>query len=412
MNLILALDHRFLRAPDGSFWSTTLYPRSFWSRYLSVFDRMCILARVHDTPTKLDSWKRVDGDAVSFLPMPAYIGPWAFVRAFRRVRGAVRRTDLEKSAILLRVPGMVPSVVSSCLRPDHPYGVEVIGDPYDVFSRHAVSHPLRAFFRWWFTRTLKRQCLEAACSLYVTEHALQDRYPPAAGRLSVGISDADMQDDAFVGSIAEPADSTLAVNTRATDVHRGARFRLIHVGTLEAPYKAPDVLVAAFARAVVEGLDGELAMIGDGRERPRIERLAQKLRVRERVNFLGQLPAGEAIRRQLDASDLFVLPSRQEGMPKAMIEAMARGLPCIGSAVGGIPELLPDTALVPRNDVNALAAKILQFARDPKLRAEMARQNVAAARRYHESVLQPRRIDFYARLADLTREWQKLHAIT
>ena len=75
MNLILALDHRFLRTPDGSYWSTTLYPYAFWSRYLGVFDRMSILARVHDAPTKLDSWKRVDGDQVSFVPVPAYVGP-------------------------------------------------------------------------------------------------------------------------------------------------------------------------------------------------------------------------------------------------------------------------------------------------------------------------------------------------
>jgi len=411
MNLILALEYRFLRTPDGSHWSTTLYPHSFWSRYLSVFDQLSILARVHDVPAKVDSWKRVDGDRVSFVPIPAYVGPWAFLRSFHRVRAAIQHTNLEQSAVLLRVPGVVPWVVSSCLRPGHPYGVEVVGDPYDVFSRHASSHPLRPFFRWWFTRTLRRQCREAACSLYLTEHALQDRYPPAQGRLSVTASESDMQDAAFVDLPPEGADPTSGANTGGTDI-RGARFRLIFVGTLEALYKAPDVLVTAFARCVAEGLDGELVMIGDGRERPRIEQLAQRLSLGNRVKFLGQLPGGDAICRQLDASDLFVLPSRQEGMPKAVIEAMARGLPCIGSRVGGIPELLPEEALVPRDDVVALASKILQFARDPKLRAAMARMNLAAARRYHERILQPRRVPFYQCLAALTREWQKAHSVT
>ena len=401
MNLIIALEHRFLRTPDGGYWSSTVYPRPFWSRYLSVFDRVNILARVHDAPHRLDSWRRVDGDRVSFAPIPAYVGPWAFAQSFWSVRAAVRRADLDHSAILLRVPGMVPSVACSCLRPGQPYGVEVVGDPHDVFSRHASTHPLRPFFRWWFTRSLRRQCRDAACSLYVTERALQQRYPPGTsqGQFSVSASDADLQDVAFANSKVEPSDPG-----------RG-RFRLIHIGTFEVLYKAPDVLLRAFALSVALGLDGELAMIGDGRERPHIERLAECLGVRDRVKFLGQLPAGESVCRQLDASNLFVLPSRTEGMPRAMIEAMARGLPCIGTAVGGIPELLPAEALVPRDDVDELAARILQFARDPKLRATMARMNLTTSRRYHESVIQPKRLLFYERLHALTEAWQRVKGI-
>src|SRR5260370_6694439 len=59
LNLIIALEHRFFRTPDGSYWSSTVYPRPYWSRYLSVFDRLSILARVHDAPHQLDTWRRV-----------------------------------------------------------------------------------------------------------------------------------------------------------------------------------------------------------------------------------------------------------------------------------------------------------------------------------------------------------------
>ena len=62
--------------------------------------------------------------------------------------------------------------------------------------------------------------------------------------------------------------------------------------------------------------------------------------LRDRVRFRGQLTTPVDVRAELDRADLFVLPSRQEGLPRAMIEAMARALPCIGSSVGGIPELL------------------------------------------------------------------------
>jgi len=428
MNVTIALEHRFLRTPDGSYWSETLYPRAFWSRYLSVFDRVIILARVHDAPTKRESWQRVDGDRVSFAPIPAYVGPSAFLLSLRGVREAVRQAGLERTAVILRVPGMISSVVSSTLQDGQPYGVEVIGDPREVFSRRAMSHPLRLFFRSWFTRTLKRQCQKAACSLYVTERVLQTRYPPGTrysagthyppgtskpgqstqGRweehFSVGASDADMQDDAFVDSISEKIASAGA---KAEADRAGRRFRLIHIGTLEVLYKAPDVLLAALARCVARGLDAEVVIIGDGRERVRMERLAQRLGLADRAKFLGLLPAGEAIRRELDRSDLFVLPSRTEGMPRALIEAMARGLPCIGTSVGGIPELLPEVALVPRDDINSLAAKILQLAGDSKLRMSLAEMNLAAARRFHESLLQPKRLAFYQCVRTATEAWRK-----
>ena len=76
---------------------------------------------------------------------------------------------------------------------------------------------------------------------------------------------------------------------------------------------------------------------------------------------------------------------------------MARGLPCIGSTVGGIPELLSDDAMVEPGDVAALTAKILQFAKNPELRRAMAQKNLETARRYHEKTLQPKREAFYKR---------------
>src|SRR6266852_7711181 len=86
---------------------------------------------------------------------------------------------------------------------------------------------------------------------------------------------------------------------------------------------------------------------------------------------------------------------------------MARGLACIGTRVGGVPELLPEYATITPGSTDELAAKILEFAGDPTRRAELGAQNLATARRYHEDILQPRRIAFYQRLRDLTVAWQR-----
>lgn len=124
-----------------------------------------------------------------------------------------------------------------------------------------------------------------------------------------------------------------------------------------------------------------------------------------RVTFAGQLANESQITRALDNADLFALPSRTEGLPRAMIEAMARGLPCIGSDVGGIPELIPSDSLVPADDAPALAAKIFEVLTDSARMARMSKENLARVAEYSEDVLRDRRQAFYRHLAAETLKW-------
>jgi glycosyltransferase involved in cell wall biosynthesis len=180
---------------------------------------------------------------------------------------------------------------------------------------------------------------------------------------------------------------------------------LITVGTLNQLYKAPDVLIRAVAECVRNGSDIELVLVGDGKHRAELEGLAVSEGIGARVHFKGQLSSGEAVRRELDQSDLFVLPSLTEGLPRAMIEAMARALPCIGSTVGGIPELLEPGHTVPPGDVKALANKIKQVTSNPSQIAAMSRRNLEKSMEYQEDNLRERRVAFYRYIRDTTQEW-------
>jgi len=123
------------------------------------------------------------------------------------------------------------------------------------------------------------------------------------------------------------------------------------------------------------------------------------------VRFAGRLPAGEAVRAELDGSDLFILPSYQEGLPRAMIEAMARGLPCIGSTVGGIPELVPEEDRVRAGDAAGLARRIREVVSDTERMARMSARNLEKAAEYREDVLRARRNAFYRYLRQATSEY-------
>ena len=103
----------------------------------------------------------------------------------------------------------------------------------------------------------------------------------------------------------------------------------------------------------------------------------------------------------LEDADLFVMPSRTEGLPRALLEAMAKGLPCVASRVGGIPELLSEEALVAPDDPAALAAAIARFAHTPALMDAEAQRNLAVAHHFDSSVLAPERARFVDALRGL-----------
>jgi glycosyltransferase involved in cell wall biosynthesis len=116
---------------------------------------------------------------------------------------------------------------------------------------------------------------------------------------------------------------------------------------------------------------------------PDLRARARSLGIESTVEFLGQVDR-DGVRRALDAADLFVLPSLTEGLPRALLEAMAKGLPAVASAVGGIPELLPPECLVPPGEVHRLAERIQQLMSSDAARAAAAERNRGVAGAYHE----------------------------
>ncbi len=393
MRLLVVLEHRFDATPDGAVWSSGPYGRRFWDVHRTVFENIVIVARVRSVATPAEGAIRSDGETVEFGAVPHYIGPGEYVRRAQAIRRAARAAFRHGDAVVLRAPSQLANVVHAGLpRSDYPYAVRVVGDPWDVFAPGAVRHPLRPLLRWWFPRELRRLCRGACAVGYVTERVLAQRYPPAPSAFALHYSDAELPDVAF------------APVPRASRPGRGP-WRLLMVASLAQMYKAPDVLLHAIALCSRGGIELTLRIVGEGRHRAEMERLAGDLGIGSRVSFAGSLLAGERVRAELDAADLFVLPSRTEGLPRAMLEAMARGLPCIGSSAGGIPELLSPEDIVPPGDVAVLAAKLREVLADPDRMGRMSSRNLDRAREYASRKLAVKRVAFYTELRARTEAW-------
>jgi colanic acid/amylovoran biosynthesis glycosyltransferase len=146
-------------------------------------------------------------------------------------------------------------------------------------------------------------------------------------------------------------------------------FHLLCVARL-APVKGHRILFAAMERLVLEGRRLRLTLAGDGPDRPALERDAATWGLDELVHFEGWT-GQERLRELYRDADLFVLPSFAEGIPVVLMEAMAAGVPCVASAVCGVPELIHDGVeglLVAPSDDEGLAAAIARLMDCPDLR--------------------------------------------
>lgn len=385
MQLVVTTEARLHRNRAGALcYADATRGYGFWSQYLAVFDAVTVVARVSEE-SRSDAGDPVEGPAVTVFPLPSFRGALQYITRLAVLHGVAHRATAIPGAFILR-SGVVASLLWPALRATgRPYGIEVVGDPWDVFAPGVIRHPLRPLLRHWLARRLRLQCLHASAASYVTERMLQERYPCPAFALAV--SDVVLPEGAF------------APSPRRFDISR-RRFRLITVGSLAQPYKGTDALIDALTACVSRGLDLELVVVGDGRYRATLHERASRSGVGDRVRFAGRLTSPDAVRRELDLADVFVLPSRVEGLPRALLEAMARALPCVASSVGGISELLPAYALVPPGDVAALVSRLCSFCADPTALELSSAQNLECSRRFHADALGARRVEF---LREITR---------
>jgi glycosyltransferase involved in cell wall biosynthesis len=168
---------------------------------------------------------------------------------------------------------------------------------------------------------------------------------------------------------------------------------VVSVARLE-PQKNPLGLIDAFAAALADQPQWRLLLVGDGSLRGHAEAHAGALPVGTRIHFLGVRTDVDAL---LPECDLFAMASSWEGMPMAVIEALAAGLPVAATAVGGVPEVVTHGVtgmLAPPNDTQALAEAIRLLARDP----DRQRQFASAARERAECFGVKPMIAAYAKL--------------
>jgi len=161
-------------------------------------------------------------------------------------------------------------------------------------------------------------------------------------------------------------------STAAHAAQKGSAYQIVAMGRLHSD-KGFDDLIQAFARANGRQKGWRLVVLGEGPERQRLEALADTLGVADSVSLPGRVQEPDIILRQ---SDLFVLSSRYEGFPNALLEAMAVGLPVIAADCPSGPRHIVrhgiDGLLVPPGDIDAMARAMIDVLGNEQLRTALA----------------------------------------
>jgi phosphatidylinositol alpha-1,6-mannosyltransferase len=346
-----------------------------WWRGLHDPSLACFAARL-DT-RRHDEGRPVLGNVVG---LPYYSGGREMVLLLPRMMVAVAGVVRQSSAVAVRLPGVVgllAVVIAVIFR--RRIVVELVGDIHEVLSTGAAGRlgayaagPVKAMTRWAIRR--------AHIVRYVTQSSLQATYPAHPRARVLAFSDVVLTNEDFAPS-----------STRISH-----RPQIVAVGSHEQMYKGHDLLITAVANLRSAGHDVSLTLLGQGRRQADLKAQADRLGIKSHVTFLGHVASRSALHEALDEAWVFAMPSRTEGLPRALVEAMARGKPCIVSDIGGMPELVTPDVVFESDDIDGLTTLLAELIVDGPRRGKLGARNRKVAE------------EFWVHSSQEAEEWQRV----
>lgn len=331
---------------NGVYCCTTLTDDVF-RRYFRVVDELIVATRVYKLECTFNEahQERITLPNIRFLEFPNLNKPQyvftALPKAQKRLEEAMEEVDL----IFIRGGILALLGAKAARNLGKPYLMESAGCAWNDYWNHSLYGKIIAPYMEYSFRKITR---DAKFVVYVTEKWLQKRYP--TNGISDGVSDVILtriDDSALDKRIAKirgrkPGDpwiigTTAGVNNKI----KGQQFVIEAMAELGDRYNIRYELVGTGSTEYLRSI-------------------AKKYHVEDRVIFKGETTHEEVL-SWLDSIDTYIQPSMTEGLPRALIEAMSRACPVIGSTAGGIPELLESEVIFERGKVSKLISIMTSF---------------------------------------------------
>lgn len=383
MKVVFAHDHVFKKDINENLYTAGSFNNSVWKRYLNHFNEIIVTARIdNEVINSNQSFNDFNLSETLFVPIPSLSGPLSKFKnkeaATARIKEALGASD----ALIARLPSETGNLAIKIAKDmGKPYAVEVVACVWDALWNYGkVQAKLYAPFA---TNKMKNLIKEAPYVMYVTNTFLQNRYP-SQGKVQ-NVSNVELQ---------QVIESNLS--NRLIKIENSKQlYKIGMIGNLNNRIKGWDIALRALDRLNKKGIDFEFQILGDGEKEHWIN-FAKKLGIADKIKFCGTLPSGEPVLKWLDSIDLYLQPSFQEGLPRAVIEAMSRACPIVGSTAGGIPELIDTRCTHKPGDYKGLSEILFTIMLDLELSKHFSEQNYEESKNYKKEILDERRTEFWS----------------
>lgn len=374
---------RVRKSINGSFFVDGNFNNSIWKRYKSYCDNLCVILRKSPEEFEEDflekKFNRIDTSLMDLkLVSDIYSPKLNFVNLSKRseIKKVIEESVREADFIIIRSIGnfYTNTALKYCKKYNKRYLIEVTGFAFDGLWYQGILGKIVALPRELY---LKRSLKKAPYAVYVTEEALQKRYPTQGS--SLGCSDVEIKDDDFV-------DKKVA--------------KKIIIGTaafLDVKWKGQENVIRAVSLLKKRGYDNvEYQLVGSGNGE-KLKKLIQNLNLEESVKIVGALKHEEVF-NWLKGIDIYVQPSYQEGLCRSIVEAMSVGCPVICSNVGGNYELINQDYIYEKHDYGSLADKIESLMKSETDYKSERKRNYEFSKKFSSGILNKKRNEFYEKV--------------
>lgn len=342
---------------------------STWQPFLKATGTITILARRGE----LSEGVHAGGPNINFVLVPDYNSIYGVIKNIFRIIVSIYKAGKENQIYFLRIPeplSLLTGILCIFLR--RPFVTNLVSDPSTTLTPRKMGTVLD-----WISKKIVDK---SSAVIYVSSH-LQNNYPAKSNTPTLVRSNVQIGEQDF---------------GRARLKSSSAVTKLVLVGSNQSFGKGQDIALEALR--ILNGFgDFRLTFVGGGRIIEDLKNKAEEYGLSSQVQFEGEIHERSTINRILDEHDIFILPSRAEGLPRALIEAMARGLPCVASQVGGIPGVLPKSLLLKELTGESLSKSVLELKNDPDRYLQISSQLLATAREIGEAA-NPARLERFLEL--------------
>lgn len=381
---ILFTSEAVVEISNGQYHKTSFQP--FIERY-STFGKVVFCSYCKNVEKSGQSV--LDTRNVEFLFLEKETNPKTLFSTRRRNYSKLVSAISECDIVVAHLPSSIGMhAVDICKRIGKPYFIGVVGCAWDAYFNYNWQGKLIAPISMW---QMKRVVKKSPFTFYVTKEFLQGRYPCPG--VTIGCSNVEI-----------PTPEQKTFDRRLDTIEKldlNGEVKIVTVAAVNVPYKGQEYVIRALNKLNKEqGHNYHYYLIGGG-DNSRLKAITEESGVAEYVHFMGPQPH-EKIASLLDEMNVYIQPSRQEGLPRAVIEAMSRALPVFGARTAGIPELLLPECVFNNCDIKKIEEMLHSLNKDKMKKYSL--RNFNEAKEYASDVLNARRNEFYKQI----KEYYKL----